>query len=126
MSDAAAVSTSPGAYFRRQARDLEAQYSGVRPGWVSCDIARLHAHADRLDKLAAAEAAATPGDNATTPCSPAGGFSSTDLDAARGVVAHPAGHSDDEIAAACTALIERSPRHEDRAVARELFGMLEV
>lgn len=126
MSNAATVSTGPGAYFRRQARDLEAQYSGVRPGWVSTDIALLHAHADRLDKLAAAEAVATPGDNATTPCSPAGGFFFTNLDAARGVVAHPAGHGDTEIAAACAALIERSSRHEDHAVARELLGMLEV
>lgn len=76
-------------------------------------------------KLAAAEAVATPGGFATTPCSPAGGFSFTDLDVARGVIAHPAGHCDEEIAAACTALIERSSRHADRAVARELLGVLE-
>lgn len=78
-------------------------------------------------KLASAEVEATPGGNATTePCSPAGGFFFNDLDAARGVVAHPAGHSDAEIAAACDALLKRSPRHEDHACARELMGMLEV
>lgn len=112
---------------RRQAKDLEARYSGVRPGWVSEEISHHLRSAEHFEQVAAEVAANSPGGTATTDvCSPAGGFSFDDLDAARGVVAHPAGHSDAEIAAACDALLKRSPRHEDHACARELMGMLEV
>lgn len=77
--------------------------------------------------LVSAEADAAPGGKLTAPnFPPAGGIVSDDLDRARGIVAHPAGHSDAKIAEACRTLIERSKRHEDHVCALELIGMLEV
>ena len=77
--------------------------------------------------IVSAEADAAPGGKPTAPnFPPAGGIVSDDLDRERGIVAHPAGHSDAEIAEACRTLIERSKRHEDHTCARELIGMLEV
>ena len=79
------------------------------------------------EKHRPAEVGQTPGGKPTARYSQAaGGTDGNDLDVARGIVAHPAGHSDQEIADACRQMIDGSNRHEDHCLARELLGMIEV